>query len=182
RSASSAPPSRRAHRDRALGSAFVAVELAGEQRFEANLVVFHFEQFELEALAFRKAALGRHQQEAGIGLGRDDPCFQGFSACAGAAPAAAVSIAPAATSRARRDVFISWPRCSLSARQRAFIEIPVKDHAAAPLPMIAPHDSEQPLTPRLYPNYRAEEERFYRKTGIFPIMHLMTMRRTVFEQ
>src|SRR5262249_38050068 len=35
---------------------------------------------------------------------------------------------------------------------------------------------------RLYPNYRAEEERFYRKTGIFPIMHLMTMRRTVFEQ
>jgi 4,5-dihydroxyphthalate decarboxylase len=35
---------------------------------------------------------------------------------------------------------------------------------------------------RLYPNYRAEEERFFRKTGIFPIMHLMTMRRTVFEQ
>src|SRR5262245_23527543 len=31
---------------------------------------------------------------------------------------------------------------------------------------------------RLYPNYRAEEERFFRKTGIFPIMHLMTMRRT----
>ncbi len=35
---------------------------------------------------------------------------------------------------------------------------------------------------RLYPNYRAEEERFFRKTGIFPIMHLMTVRRTVFEQ
>jgi 4,5-dihydroxyphthalate decarboxylase len=35
---------------------------------------------------------------------------------------------------------------------------------------------------RLYPNYRAEEERFFRKTGIFPIMHLMTIRRTVFEQ
>src|SRR5262249_31054619 len=35
---------------------------------------------------------------------------------------------------------------------------------------------------RLYPNYRAEEERFFRKTGISPIMHLMTMRRTVFEQ
>ena len=29
---------------------------------------------------------------------------------------------------------------------------------------------------------RAEEERFLKKTGIFPIMHLMTMRRTVFEQ
>jgi 4,5-dihydroxyphthalate decarboxylase len=35
---------------------------------------------------------------------------------------------------------------------------------------------------RLYPNYRAAEERFFRKTGIFPIMHLMTIRRTVFEQ
>jgi 4,5-dihydroxyphthalate decarboxylase len=35
---------------------------------------------------------------------------------------------------------------------------------------------------RLYPNYRAEEERFYRKTGIFPIMHLITIRRAVFEQ
>ena len=35
---------------------------------------------------------------------------------------------------------------------------------------------------RLYPNYRAEEERFFKKTGIFPIMHLMTMRRAVFEQ
>jgi 4,5-dihydroxyphthalate decarboxylase len=35
---------------------------------------------------------------------------------------------------------------------------------------------------RLYPNYRAEEERFFKATGIFPIMHLITMRRTVFEQ
>src|SRR5262249_58757367 len=26
---------------------------------------------------------------------------------------------------------------------------------------------------RLYPNYRAEEERLFRKTGIFPIMRLM---------
>src|SRR5262249_615645 len=34
---------------------------------------------------------------------------------------------------------------------------------------------------RLFPNYRAEEERFFRKTGIFPIMHLVTIRRTVFE-
>jgi hypothetical protein len=67
-----------AHRDRALDAAFVAVELAGEQRFEADLVVFHLEQFELEPLAFGKAALGRHQQEAGIGLGRDDPVFPRF--------------------------------------------------------------------------------------------------------
>jgi len=35
---------------------------------------------------------------------------------------------------------------------------------------------------RLFPNYRAEEERLFKKTGVFPIMHLMTIRRTVFEQ
>jgi 4,5-dihydroxyphthalate decarboxylase len=35
---------------------------------------------------------------------------------------------------------------------------------------------------RLFPNYRAEEEKFFKKTGVFPIMHLMTIRRTVFEQ
>ena len=35
---------------------------------------------------------------------------------------------------------------------------------------------------RLFPNYRAEEERFFKKTGIFPIMHLITLRRTAFEQ
>jgi 4,5-dihydroxyphthalate decarboxylase len=35
---------------------------------------------------------------------------------------------------------------------------------------------------RLFPDYRAEEERVFKKTGIFPIMHLMTIRRPVFEQ
>ncbi len=35
---------------------------------------------------------------------------------------------------------------------------------------------------RLFPNYRAEEERFFKKTGIFPIMHLITLRRTVLDQ
>src|SRR4030081_4094976 len=35
---------------------------------------------------------------------------------------------------------------------------------------------------RLYPSYRAEEERFFKKTGIFPIMHLITIRRAAFEQ
>jgi 4,5-dihydroxyphthalate decarboxylase len=35
---------------------------------------------------------------------------------------------------------------------------------------------------RLFPNYRAEEERFFKKTGIFPIMHLITIRRLRFEQ
>jgi 4,5-dihydroxyphthalate decarboxylase len=35
---------------------------------------------------------------------------------------------------------------------------------------------------RLFPDYRAEEERFFKKTGIFPIMHLITLRRAAFEQ
>jgi 4,5-dihydroxyphthalate decarboxylase len=35
---------------------------------------------------------------------------------------------------------------------------------------------------RLFPKYRAEEERFFEATGIFPIMHLVTLRRAVFEQ
>ena len=35
---------------------------------------------------------------------------------------------------------------------------------------------------RLFPNYRAEEEKLFKKTGVFPIMHLMTIRRAVFEQ
>ena len=35
---------------------------------------------------------------------------------------------------------------------------------------------------RLFPDYRTEEERFFKKTGIFPIMHLITLRRAAFEQ
>jgi 4,5-dihydroxyphthalate decarboxylase len=35
---------------------------------------------------------------------------------------------------------------------------------------------------RLFPDYRAEEERYFKKTKIFPIMHLITLRRTAFEQ
>src|SRR6478752_1360478 len=35
---------------------------------------------------------------------------------------------------------------------------------------------------RLFPDFRAEEERFFKKTGIFPIMHLITIRRAAFEQ
>jgi 4,5-dihydroxyphthalate decarboxylase len=35
---------------------------------------------------------------------------------------------------------------------------------------------------RLFPDYRAEEERLFKKTGVFPIMHLITIRRAVFEQ
>jgi len=35
---------------------------------------------------------------------------------------------------------------------------------------------------RLFADFRAEEERFFKATGIFPIMHLITIRRSAFEQ
>jgi 4,5-dihydroxyphthalate decarboxylase len=35
---------------------------------------------------------------------------------------------------------------------------------------------------RLYPDYRADEMRYYEATGIFPIMHVIAMRRAVFER
>jgi len=39
-----------------------------------------------------------------------------------------------------------------------------------------------PQVARLFPNYRADELAYFQKTGVFPIMHLIAMRRTVFEQ
>jgi 4,5-dihydroxyphthalate decarboxylase len=35
---------------------------------------------------------------------------------------------------------------------------------------------------RLYPEYRAEEARFFAKSGVFPIMHLIAVRRAAFER
>ncbi|HET8543803.1 MAG TPA: ABC transporter substrate-binding protein [Pseudolabrys sp.] len=35
---------------------------------------------------------------------------------------------------------------------------------------------------RLYPEYRSEEARYYAATGIFPIMHVIAMRRAVFDR
>src|SRR5581483_835216 len=35
---------------------------------------------------------------------------------------------------------------------------------------------------RLYPDYRAEEARYFAATGIYPIMHVIAMRRAVFER
>jgi len=35
---------------------------------------------------------------------------------------------------------------------------------------------------RLYPDYRTEETRYYAATGIYPIMHVIAMRRAVFER
>ena len=34
---------------------------------------------------------------------------------------------------------------------------------------------------RLFPDYRVEEDAYYRATGIFPIMHAVTVRRSVLE-
>ena len=35
---------------------------------------------------------------------------------------------------------------------------------------------------RLYPDYRSEEARYHAATGIFPIMHVIAMRRAVFDR
>lgn len=35
---------------------------------------------------------------------------------------------------------------------------------------------------RLFPDYRGEEQRYYELTGIFPIMHVIAMRRAVFDR
>lgn len=35
---------------------------------------------------------------------------------------------------------------------------------------------------RLFPDYRAAEEAYYRKTGLFPIMHIVGIRRSIVEQ
>ena len=38
-----------------------------------------------------------------------------------------------------------------------------------------------PNVGRLFPDYRAAEEAYYRKTGMFPIMHMMGVRRSLAE-
>lgn len=42
-------------------------------------------------------------------------------------------------------------------------------------------DERAPGVKRLYPNYREEEERHFTKTGIFPIMHIIAIKRSVYD-
>jgi 4,5-dihydroxyphthalate decarboxylase len=42
--------------------------------------------------------------------------------------------------------------------------------------------NRDPRIRRLFPNYWEEEERYYRKTGIFPIMHVMAIRPEIVEK
>jgi len=48
--------------------------------------------------------------------------------------------------------------------------------------IIKPFVAKDPRVARLFPNFRDEETRFYQKTGIFPIMHVLGVKREVVEQ
>ena len=47
--------------------------------------------------------------------------------------------------------------------------------------MIKPFAAKDPRVARLWPNYKQEEMAFYRRTGIFPIMHVMGIKREIVE-
>jgi 4,5-dihydroxyphthalate decarboxylase len=48
--------------------------------------------------------------------------------------------------------------------------------------LIKPFLAKDPRVARLFPSYKNEEIAYYRKTGIFPIMHVLGLRQTVVEQ
>src|SRR5206468_8873791 len=48
--------------------------------------------------------------------------------------------------------------------------------------MIAPMRDKHPRVGRLWPDFRAEEIRYYKKTGIFPIMHVLGIRQELVER
>jgi 4,5-dihydroxyphthalate decarboxylase len=48
--------------------------------------------------------------------------------------------------------------------------------------LIHPILDKDPRVARLFPDYRQEEIAFYRKTGIFPIMHVLGVKREVFQK
>jgi 4,5-dihydroxyphthalate decarboxylase len=47
---------------------------------------------------------------------------------------------------------------------------------------IKPFLAGDPNVGRLFPDYKQEEQAYYRKTGIFPIMHVLGIRREIVEQ
>ncbi|HEY8578846.1 MAG TPA: ABC transporter substrate-binding protein [Beijerinckiaceae bacterium] len=48
--------------------------------------------------------------------------------------------------------------------------------------LIWPIVEKHPAVARLWPDYKAEEQRYFRKTGIFPIMHVMGLKREIVER
>jgi 4,5-dihydroxyphthalate decarboxylase len=48
--------------------------------------------------------------------------------------------------------------------------------------IITPILARDPRVERLFPNYREEEEKYYAKTGIFPIMHVVAIRQDVVQK
>jgi len=48
--------------------------------------------------------------------------------------------------------------------------------------LIWPIVDKNPNAARLWPDYKSEEKSYYKKTGIFPIMHVMGMKREIVEQ
>ena len=45
--------------------------------------------------------------------------------------------------------------------------------------IIEPYQNGDPRVARLFADYKAEEEAYFRRTGIFPIMHVMAIRRNI---
>src|SRR4029078_2004427 len=48
--------------------------------------------------------------------------------------------------------------------------------------IIKPMEAGDPRVGRLWPDYKAEEIRFYKKTKIFPIMHVMEIRQEIVDR
>ena len=48
--------------------------------------------------------------------------------------------------------------------------------------IIEPYEKGDPNVARLFDDYKGEEERYFQKTGIFPIMHVMGIKREIVER